>query len=56
MFPGGQIDKDLVGRERTSVIERINAKYTDAELEALLEETESDVVERKESWKGDAPE
>jgi ATP-dependent DNA helicase RecG len=31
-------------------------KYTDAELEALLVDLESDFVERKESWKGDAPE
>jgi ATP-dependent DNA helicase RecG len=30
--------------------------YTDQELEALLENTESDLAERKESWKGDAPE
>ncbi|HRU04694.1 MAG TPA: putative DNA binding domain-containing protein, partial [Candidatus Brocadiia bacterium] len=30
--------------------------YTDAELEAFLADTESDLVERKESWKGDAPE
>ena len=29
--------------------------YSDAELEALLADTESDRVERKESWKGDAP-
>ena len=31
-------------------------KYTDAELEFLLDEAESDRIERKESWKGDAPE
>ena len=31
-------------------------KYTDAELESLLDEVESDRIERKESWKGDAPE
>lgn len=30
--------------------------YTDQELEALLEDIESDLAERKESWKGDAPE
>lgn len=30
--------------------------YTDAELEHLLADTESDAAERKESWKGDAPE
>lgn len=30
--------------------------YTDEKLEALLSEVESDLVERKESWKGDAPE
>uniref|UniRef100_A0A7C4RNF9 Transcriptional regulator n=1 Tax=Desulfatirhabdium butyrativorans TaxID=340467 RepID=A0A7C4RNF9_9BACT len=30
--------------------------YTDEELEALLEDIESDLAERKESWKGDAPE
>ena len=30
--------------------------YSDAELEALLADLESDRVERKESWKGDAPE
>jgi ATP-dependent DNA helicase RecG len=29
--------------------------YSDQELEALLNETESDLAERKESWKGDAP-
>lgn len=31
-------------------------RYTDAELEALLKDIESDLAERKESWKGDAPE
>ena len=31
-------------------------RYTDAELLKLLDETESDFAERKESWKGDAPE
>lgn len=31
-------------------------RYTDAELEALLDDLESDLAERKESWKGDAPE
>ena len=30
--------------------------YSDAELEKLLSDTESDLTERKESWKGDAPE
>jgi ATP-dependent DNA helicase RecG len=30
--------------------------YTDEELEALLLTTESDLAERKESWRGDAPE
>lgn len=30
-------------------------KYTDEQLEALLNDIESDYVERKESWKGDAP-
>jgi ATP-dependent DNA helicase RecG len=30
-------------------------RYTDAELEALLDETESDLAERKESFKGDVP-
>jgi ATP-dependent DNA helicase RecG len=30
--------------------------YTDQELEAFLLDIESDFVERKESWKGDAPE
>lgn len=30
--------------------------FSDEELVALLEDTESDRVERKESWKGDAPE
>lgn len=30
--------------------------YTDAELEALMEDIESDSAERKESWSGDAPE
>lgn len=29
-------------------------KYTQAELESLLADVESDLVERKESWKGDA--
>ena len=31
-------------------------RYTDEELLKLLGETESDLAERKESWKGDAPE
>jgi len=31
-------------------------RYSDAELEALLDDVESDLAERKESWKGDAPE
>ncbi len=30
--------------------------YTDTELEALLNDLESDLAERKESWRGDAPE
>ncbi len=30
-------------------------KYTDEQLEALLADIESDLAERKESWKGDAP-
>jgi len=30
--------------------------YTDTELETLLASTESDLAERKESWRGDAPE
>jgi ATP-dependent DNA helicase RecG len=30
--------------------------YTDTELESLLADLESDLVERKESWSGDAPE
>ncbi len=30
-------------------------EYTDQELEALLNDIESDIVERKESWKGDSP-
>jgi len=30
--------------------------YTDTELEALLDDLESDLAERKEIWKGDAPE
>ena len=30
--------------------------YTDKELEALLGDIESDLAERKESWRGDAPE
>lgn len=30
--------------------------YTDAQLEALLTDIELDLAERKESWKGDAPE
>ncbi len=29
--------------------------YSDQKIEALLEDIESDLVERKESWKGDAP-
>ena len=29
--------------------------YTDTELEAMLRDLESDIVERKESFKGDAP-
>jgi ATP-dependent DNA helicase RecG len=31
-------------------------RYTDGELEQLLVDTESDLVERKETWGGDAPE
>jgi ATP-dependent DNA helicase RecG len=31
-------------------------RYSDIELEALLDDLESDLVERKESWKGDAAE
>ena len=31
-------------------------RYSDNELVALLDQTESDLAERKESWKGDAPE
>ena len=31
-------------------------QYTDEQLEALLADIESDLAERKESWKGDAPE
>ncbi len=31
-------------------------RYTDEQLEALLASFESDLAERKESWKGDAPE
>lgn len=31
-------------------------QYTDQELEHLLDDLESDLAERKESWKGDAPE
>lgn len=30
-------------------------KYTDKQLEALLTDIESDIVERKELWRGDAP-
>jgi ATP-dependent DNA helicase RecG len=30
--------------------------YTDAQLESLLDDVESDLAERKESWLGDAPE
>ena len=30
-------------------------KYADKELESLLDDIESDIVERKESWKGNAP-
>lgn len=31
-------------------------RYSDEELESLLDDIESDLAERKESWKGDAPE
>src|SRR5947208_11656123 len=31
-------------------------RYSDAELEALLNDLESDLAERKETWKGEAPE
>lgn len=31
-------------------------RYTDQQLEQFLSDTESDLVERKESWNGDAPE
>jgi ATP-dependent DNA helicase RecG len=30
-------------------------RYSDEDLESLLDDTESDIAERKESWKGDAP-
>jgi hypothetical protein len=30
--------------------------YSDEELECLLDDIESDLAERKEPWKGDAPE
>lgn len=30
--------------------------YSDTELESLLNDLESDLAERKESWRGDAPE
>lgn len=30
-------------------------RYSDAELDKLLNETESDLAERKETWQGDAP-
>jgi ATP-dependent DNA helicase RecG len=30
-------------------------RYSDAELESLLDDIESDLTERKESWKGDSP-
>jgi ATP-dependent DNA helicase RecG len=31
-------------------------RYSDAELESLLDDVESDFAERKQSWRGDAPE
>jgi ATP-dependent DNA helicase RecG len=31
-------------------------RFSDAELERMLDEVESDLVERKESWQGDSPE
>ena len=31
------------------------SRYTEAELEAMLRAIESDLVERKERWAGDAP-
>ncbi len=31
-------------------------RYSDTELESLLDDLESDLAERKQSWKGDAPE
>src|SRR6266404_3368841 len=34
----------------------ITMRYSDNDLLKLLDETESDLAERKESWKGDAPE
>lgn len=33
-----------------------NMNYNDAELESLLDDLESDIAERKESWIEDAPE
>ncbi len=30
-------------------------RYSDAEIEKMLDEIESDLAERKETWKGDAP-
>lgn len=34
----------------------VSMRYSDPDLETLLDDIESDLVERKESWKGDAPE
>ncbi|MCA9163640.1 MAG: putative DNA binding domain-containing protein [Planctomycetales bacterium] len=35
--------------------EKVDMRYSDAELETLLDDIESDLAERKETWNGDAP-
>jgi ATP-dependent DNA helicase RecG len=33
----------------------VTMRYTDEQLEGLLADIESDLAERKETWKGEAP-
>ena len=49
-------DRDVTFLAKNSGYYAAMTTFTDAELEALLADTESDRAERKESWSGDAPE
>ena len=46
--------KGLAGQEG-SAAERIRTACSDAELQAMMTDVESDLVERKETFDGDAP-